>query len=223
MTQNQIAYMNALETKRHNQMTENEAMRSNMAKEGLEKRGQNISQAHYLRSDLEAARANRAQEQLKETAIGVDYAKLAETHRSNLAQESIGRYNATTNRIKANSGAYLDYSTAGLRQSETALKDLEASYTISRTNLTDAETATERARYYNEIAQVGLTQAQREKVTTETELMPVQVWGQTIGNVLGGVGKMTSGRNINQTGGLRNERTASQNIPIGRESAEDWF
>jgi len=196
MTQNQIAYFNAIEQKRHNQMVENETQRANMAKEALDKRNQNINRAHYVRADYETGRANRAQEKLKETAIGVDYAKLAETQRSNLANEEINRFRARSDRMKAVSGSYLDYSTAGLRQSETALKDLEASYTIARTNLTEAEYATERARYYNEIEKVGLTQAQRDLTVMQTNLAPIDTWGKAVGSVTGGVGRLLANNTV---------------------------
>lgn len=175
MTQNQIAYMQAVETKRHNQEMER-----------LEGESQQISRTHYERSDTETARSNRAKEALQGTSIGVDYARLAETQRSNLAYEAIGRENAAANYVRAQSSAYLDYATAGLRFAETGLADVNASYTVSRTNLTDQQTRVEAAKYYNELANYSLTQAQTERVVTETELMPLN----TASNLMGGAGRL---------------------------------
>lgn len=207
MTTNQIAYYKAKEEERHNREMERETQRSNYAREQLEKASQNITKVHYGHQDAETTRSNRAQEQLKETAIGVDYAKLSETRRSNLANESIARTNAQTNRIKANSGAYLDYATSGLRFAETGLKDLEASYRIAQTQLTEAQTKHELASYYNTIEQVGLTQAQREHTQMQTNMLPIETWGKAVGS-MGTI--LRAGNNMNLGGSDYGTETAQE-------------
>lgn len=56
MTTNQISYMSAIESQRHNQATETETKRSNLAREA------------------ETERSNRASERNQETSMGLNFA-----------------------------------------------------------------------------------------------------------------------------------------------------
>lgn len=87
MTANQIAYQNHLETVRTNQANESlkkqyndEYERSNKAKEYETHRANTVQEA-------ETERSHRANESIGYANVGVQYAMLGETQRSNLARE----------------------------------------------------------------------------------------------------------------------------------------
>lgn len=96
MTSNQIAYANYVESRRHNEATETETNRANVARE-VETHRSNVAvetetARHNLAFEAETNRHNVAVEK--------------ETHRANKANEAIGWYNASTNRMNAQTNAY---------------------------------------------------------------------------------------------------------------------
>jgi hypothetical protein len=91
MTQNQISYFNwyenarhnkvvEQETGRHNAVTEQEAMRHNKEDEDIRKRTNTLTDSHYRHSDAETRLNNMLNR-------GLEYSRLNETRRSNLAKE----------------------------------------------------------------------------------------------------------------------------------------
>lgn len=80
MTQNQVAYWNLQELKRHNAATEAETNRANVTAEQETSRKNRASESVQLMTHQEAVRHNLAQENLNIT-------QLAETQRHNVAQE----------------------------------------------------------------------------------------------------------------------------------------
>lgn len=113
MTSNGIAFMEYLETERHDKTTEaethrnnvameletrraniareNEQIRSNLAQEGLQRFSNWTERAHLERADFENYRSNVARE--------------TENRRSNMAQEDIGRQNSLNGALNALNGA----------------------------------------------------------------------------------------------------------------------
>lgn len=197
MTSNQIAYYKAREEERHNREVERENQRSNMMNEHLTRLNQGMTRRHYNRMDIETNRSNLVKEAQNAESLSQNYAKLAETIRSDLANEDIKR-------TQARADAYLSYSTAGLRQAETAYTDVKASYDLARTANVNAQTQTEMARYYDVLHDVSLKDSQREKNVMETQLMPLN----TIGSLLGNTGKLLGG--ISNVSG---SETITNNIP----------
>lgn len=134
MTHNQINYWTLretqranrskeLETNRHNLATEDqsrqelvEASRSNRAREAETVRHNVASESETYRHNaateaqeandlLERSRSNRAQESLKRTENLIKQQSVNESVRSNMANEVIGRSNAASNLISANSNS----------------------------------------------------------------------------------------------------------------------
>lgn len=134
MTYNQIAYQTMLETQRSNRAREAETGRANLANEALKGRElteaerSNVAREtetnrHNIATEGEAARHNRVSEATSQYVadtgrysavsnrdlglrnIGLGYSQLAETNRSNLEQESIGRTRNVFSVLNANTAA----------------------------------------------------------------------------------------------------------------------
>lgn len=119
MTQNQIAWHNAIETKRHNQMVETETNRHQLKQEQLQEeanalqkrsiavneehyaRMDEINSMHYMRSDAETQRANRAREieTYRSDQAGEDIRRRA-NELTGMANAEISRHNAEMERIQ---------------------------------------------------------------------------------------------------------------------------
>lgn len=91
------------ETNRHNVVSENETSRHNVASEGETFRHNTATEAYQANDLLEKSRSNRAQEAISQERNDIARAQLLESSRSNRAQEQIGRSNATSNLINAQS------------------------------------------------------------------------------------------------------------------------
>lgn len=171
MTANQIAYMNALETRRHNVTYETETQRHNIATEGIENRKLEFniaSLAETKRSNLErerqgrvslaeTERSHRAQEaynyayldetrEYHQATIAYNYANLAETAQHNRAAEAIGRTQAS----------------ASLQQAAAATRQAAAAESNARSNAMNAMTSyrSQRSQASVNEANVAYTMAQ---------------------------------------------------------------
>ena len=116
MTQNQIAYFNALENQRHNKVAEAETYRYNTLTTGETNRSNIVNERERTRSAIvtsnETNRSNLTSENIKyqQNAINnahyqrqdaISAAALGETNRHNIASEKIGMYNVNIDQQKA--------------------------------------------------------------------------------------------------------------------------
>lgn len=119
MTKNQIDYWNLQELKRSNMARESETASHNREMEQQGRAGLAESKRHSLATEseatrhnyqtealgsqdlLERSRSNRANEANTRQRNAIEANKVSETQRSNMANESIGRSNATTNLLGA--------------------------------------------------------------------------------------------------------------------------
>lgn len=182
MTQNQIAYFQAVETARANRAREQETARSNRANETLTGRNIDVNQGHYLRSDqntvignIETQRSNRAREGIQRSQIEKDYAVLAENRRNNLANNAIGVMNANTTASRAVWQNVLDQEKAVQSKADANLKLAQAHVADSQAQLN--------------VAQTQKAQADRDYATTQTYFYPYSVWS----NMVGGASKIIGG------------------------------
>lgn len=183
MTQNQIAYHNALELKRHNIATEAENKRHSMIEEGLKQRSNElaaesntITKQHYERQDAINAMHYERSDTLNELLA-------SETYRSNVASEQIRRQQ---NAINAAGIAESVRHQKAMEQIEGQLAkntiyktQADVSYTTANTGLVRAKTMTEKFQPDYVINQTDLVRAQR---VTES-YKPVQVMSQSLSNI----------------------------------------
>lgn len=201
MTSNQISYFKAKEEQRHNREMEAENERSNRAQEYLKQQEIEVNRAkaaadkaHQERADAETQRANLVREQQNGVTLDQNYTKLAqeqqrikETARNNRANEEIAwinanaaAKNASSNAVRAQSGAELDFATAGLRYAETAHTDIKAILDSARADQTRQQTNLLLYQQAATVAQTQLSRAQRDNVITQTSYIPLNTWGNLV-------------------------------------------
>lgn len=194
MTQNQIAYHNVKELERHNKATEAETSRHQQVQEALTK-WQNalqkyqiaVNNAHYVRQDIENARANRERERQSLLSIG-------ETQRSNLATEY----------IKRQSNAIQSASVAETSRHQRSMENIQSSLNASliekygaETEYTEERSKTEgysRTYILPSQASVNTSQANLNREKTQTE------YTNRFANIMSGFG--SGARAIRDLGGL---------------------
>lgn len=139
MTSNQINYLGIQETGRHNLATEQEANRSNLAREKqnyvdyLETRRSNQAREKLTDySNRETKRHNKATEKLGKS-------QLKETKRSNKANEAIGRYSNQTARL--NYSVNVRNAASNASQAAAAHRQAAASELQAKAAMSQAKTA----------------------------------------------------------------------------------
>lgn len=201
MTQNQIAYHNAQELKRHNVATEQEVNRHQLMQEALTRWANAltnyqiaVNNAHYKRMDAETERANRARELQNERTLGLNAQGVAETHRSNVANEYIKE---SANRIQAANVAETSRhqkAMEGIQQSlNTSLIEkynAEAGYTDERTK----SEGVYRTYVLPSQAELNTSSASLNREKTQTE------YTQRFNNIMSGFG--SGARAIKDLGNL---------------------
>lgn len=255
MTQNQIAYFNwyenarhnrvvEQETGRHNTVTEQESQRHNVEDEGIRKKTNILTDEHYRRSDTETRLNNMLNRGLEYSRLNEtrrsNLAKERETNRSNVAQESLTkekneltraqiaedvrhnkavetenvRHNMYSEDVSAFSAKSSDVlnrakalesiSSSQLKDAQYALTDSEAALNYAKISNLNAQTKTEGAQYYSELAEYGLKKAQTELSLTNAAYKPLEVAGvlmRGFGSLLG------STRGFQDVGGLSTPST----------------
>lgn len=163
MTRNQIAYQNYTESVRANKAREGETNRSNLANEQETKRSNLAREAETNRSNIaresEAIRSNMVNEQIK----GLE---LQEKSRSNRANESIGRTQASAALKSANAAqdsAYANLLNADTRQYELVETSRHNTAAEAETNRANRAKELETMRYNS----ANIRETQRHNEATE--------------------------------------------------------
>lgn len=201
MTSNQISYFKAKVEEAHNKAVEAETQRANLVaeqlrREEIELNKQKIAadKAHQERLDAETQRSNLMRESQNAISLDQGYTKLAqeqqrirETARNNRNMEEISwinananERNASSNAIRAQSGATLDFATSGLRYAETAHTDIKAVLDSAKAAQTREQTNLLLYQQAATAAQTQLTRAQRDNVITQTQYIPLNTWGNLV-------------------------------------------
>lgn len=152
MTGNQINYWNMVENKRHNLAGESETARHNKRSEDID-----LSEIS-LRSDTlaETQRSNLANEAIKGRSNDIDLAKVAETRRHNVVGElEVSRHNIATEGIESIRA-----------ESDQVLKDTEAR--LNEVELMFKE-AQENAETQQSLKELGKIDAEIAKLRAEVE------------------------------------------------------
>lgn len=201
MTQNQIAYHNAQETKRHNLAAEQELNRHQLMQEALSRWANAltnyqiaVNNAHYKRMDAETERANRAREAQNQTNLGLNAQSIAETQRANVANEYIKQ---RSNEIQAANVAETSRHQKAMEGIQQSLNSSLIEKYEAETGYTDERTKSEgvyRTYVLPSQAELNTSSAGLNKEKMQTE------YTQRFMNVMSGFG--AGARAIKDLGGL---------------------
>lgn len=202
MTQNQISYFKAKEEERHNKVMEQEAKRSNLANEAIQRMNAESTKSHYERSDSETVRSNLVRESQNATSITQNYTKIAqedrkiaETAKHNRAEEEIAYITANAKAkeaaakmVTSQAAAEADYARAGLTYAQTGLTDVQAAVEAARVNQIKAQTDQIYVSIPQTVSQTEVNRATRDKIITETSYIPLNTWSNVLRNLgIGGI------------------------------------
>lgn len=169
MTQNQIAYHNAIENERHNKAMENETKRHALIDEAIRQRQNELSEysttitkehyeradainaQHYQRQDTlneliasETQRANIASEAIRQRQNAINAANVSETARHAKAMEAIESSLMKNTLYKTQAEVSYTNANTGFVQAKTRTEGYQPQYVLNQTDLARAKTITEK-------------------------------------------------------------------------------
>lgn len=227
MTQNAIAYMSNVETKRHNLATEkethrankaaenwrnltlNETVRSDQAQEAIKSMVNYINSEHFLRQDTENARHNQAVEW--------------ETQRNNVVNAGIAQQNADSNLINARANqaqvlvSQFNAETQRLAQQEVFRHNKSSEFLTSKQNEINQTNVTNQANRWNAQSAQGwaLLSPQMSSYDSQTQLNYERAETEEWNRVINAVNAGFQGAKIISSEARQWFQTASPKLKIG--------